>query len=209
MPKPSGFRATLSRLALGAAAFLLLAMPLEAQESTTRGLHLGFHLQGASLKVEDSDPAGGGGAGFRVGYGINRIVTLFLEADGVTVEAGDPNIFSGEWALGHGEFGARFHFANSLRSWVPFLEVSVGGRAASVKSVTAGNLDWGDINVSGGVFSVGGGIYAYFTETLALEVDVRFSGGQFTKVDLGGLTFNDLDIEAASSRFKVGIVWWP
>ena len=209
MPKPIRFRTNLSRIAVGAAVLLLYAMPLGAQESTTRGWHLGFHLQAASLKVEGADPAGGGGAGFRVGYGINRIVTLFLEGDGVTVEAGNPNIFSGEWALGHGEFGARFHFANSLRSWVPFLEVSAGGRAASVKSVTAGNLDWGDVNASGGVFSVGGGIYAYFTETLALEVDARFSGGRFTEIDLGGLSFSDLDIDASSSRFKVGLVWWP
>jgi hypothetical protein len=209
MAKPIGFRTSLSRIALGAAFFLFLAMPLAAQESTTRGLHLGFHLQGASLKVEGSDPAGGGGAGFRVGYGINRIVTLFLEADGVTVEAGDPDIFAGEWALGHGEFGARFHFANSLRSWVPFLEAAIGGRAASVKSVTAGNASWEDVNVSGGVFSVGGGIYTYFTETVALELDIRFSGGRFTKIDLGPLSLDNLDIDASSSRFKVGIVWWP
>ena len=208
MPMPIGFRTTLSWVATGAT-LLLSAAPLSAQESTTRGLHLGFHLQGASLTVEGADPAGGGGAGFRVGYGINRIVTLFLEGDAVTVEAGDPSVFSGEWTLGHGEFGARFHFANSLRSWVPFLEVAAGGRGASVKSVFAGNQSWEDVNVSGGVFSVGGGIYAYFTETLALELDLRFSGGRFTKVDLGGLSINNLDIDASSSRFKVGVVWWP
>jgi hypothetical protein len=188
---------------------LLPVAPLAAQKSTTRGLNLGFHLQGASLKVEDADPAGGGGAGFRVGYGFNRIFTLYLEADGVTVEAGDPAVFSGDWTLGHAEIGARFHFANSLRSWVPYLEAAVGSRAARVKDVKSGNQAWEDVNVTGGAFSVGGGIYAYITETLALEVGLKFSSGQFTKVDLGPLSIDDLDIDAQSTRFDVGIVWWP
>jgi len=188
---------------------LLLATPLAGQKSTTRGLHLGFHLQAASLKVENADPAGGGGAGFRIGYGINRIVTLYLEGDGVKVEAGDPDIFSGEWALGHAEFGARFHFANSLRSWVPFLEVGLGGRGATIDNVQALGLSWEDVNASGGCFTLGGGIYAYFTETLALEVDLKFSSGQFQEIHLGGISLNDLDIDAQTSRFKVGVVWWP
>jgi len=172
-------------------------------------LHLGFHLQGGSLKVEDGDASGGGGAGVRVGYGFNRIFTLYLEADGLTVEAGDPEVFAGKWALAHAEIGGRFHFANSLRSWVPFLEVAVGGRGARVKNVTSGNEAWEDVNVTGGVFSVGGGLYAYFTQTLALEVGVKFSGGRFTKIDLGPLSLENLDLDAQSSRFKVGLVWWP
>jgi hypothetical protein len=183
--------------------------PAAGQKSTTRGLHLGFHLQGGSLKVEDGDAAGGGGAGFRVGYGFNRIFTLYLEADGLSVEAGDPGVFAGEWALGHAEIGGRFHFANSLRSWVPFLEVALGGRGARVKNVTSGSEAWEDVNVSGGVFSFGGGIYAYFSQTFALEAGLKFSGGQFTEIDLGPLSLENLDLDAQSSRFKVGVVWWP
>ncbi len=191
------------------ACFFLFSGPLAGQRSTTRGLHLGFHLQAASIKVEDADPAGGGGAGFRVGYGFNRIFTLYLEADGVTAEAGDPDVFSGDWTLGHAEIGARFHFANSLRAWVPYLEVAVGSRAAKVTNVEAGNQAWEDVDITGGAFSLGGGLYAYFTETLALEVGLKFSSGKFTKIDLGLLSLENLDIDAQSSRFKVGIVWWP
>lgn len=208
MPRPCGFRSSLSSIALPMA-LLLFATPVTGQRSTVRGLHLGFQLQGASLTVEGSDRAEGGGAGFRVGYGFNRVVTLFMEADGVTIEAGDPDIFSGDWTLGHAELGARFHFSDSLRAWVPFLEVSAGGRAASIKSVVAGNQNWEDVNVSGGVLTMGGGIYAYFIETLALEVDLKLSWGKFNEIDLGPLSINDLDIDANSARFKVGIVWWP
>ncbi len=208
MSKPNRLKNTLS-LVTASTALLLLAHPLSAQESTTRGLHLGFHLQAASLTVENGDAAGGGGAGFRVGYGINRIVTLYFEADAIAVDAGDPNIFSGTWALGHGEVGARFHFANSLRSWVPFLDLAIGGRAASITDVETGNQDLEDLEVSGGAFSFGGGIYAYFTETLAMEAGAKFSTGTFTEVDLGAIQIQDLDIDAQSARFKVGLVWWP
>lgn len=196
-------------LVAASTALLFLTHPLDGQESTTRGLHLGFHLQAASLTVEDGDAAGGGGAGFRIGYGINRIVTLYFEGDGIAVDAGDPDVFSGTWTLGHGEIGARFHFANSLRSWVPFLDVAIGARAATITDVETGNQNLEDVEVSGGAFSVGGGIYAYFTETLALEVGAKFSSGTFDEVDLGPITLSDLDIDAQSARFKVGLVWWP
>jgi hypothetical protein len=190
-------------------ALLFLANPLAGQESTTRGFHLGFHLQAASLTIENGDAAGGGGAGFRIGYGINRLVTLYFEGDGIAADAGDPDVLSGTWALGHGEVGARFHFANSLRSWVPFLDVAIGGRAATITDVVTGNQDLEDVEVSGGAFSFGGGIYAYFTETLALEVGAKFSTGTFSEVDLGVITLSELDIDAQSARFKVGLVWWP
>jgi hypothetical protein len=209
MSRLNGVRIPLSWTVTAAAALLLSATPLTGQESTTRGLNLAFHFQGASLKLEDSDAAGGGGGGIRVGYGINRIVTLYAEADGVTVEAGNPSIFAGDWTLGHAELGARFHFANSLRSWVPFLEVAAGARAASVKDVEAFNQTWGDAEISGGVLTLGGGIYAYFSETLALEVDLKFSTGEFTQIDLGPLSVENLDVKAQSTRFKVGVIWWP
>ena len=63
--------------------------------------------------------------------------------------------------------------------------------------------------ITNGAASFGGGIYAYFTRTFALDVGVKFSGGEFTEVDLGSVSLNDLDIDATSTRFKVGIVWWP
>lgn len=187
----------------------LSVTPLAGQKSTTRGLNLGFHVQAATLAVQDGESDGGGGAGFRVGYGINRIITLYIEADGVSVESQGSDEFQGKWTLGHADLGVRFHFANTLRSWVPYLDVAIGGRGASVKDVEAGGQGFEDITFNGGAFSLGGGIYAYFSQTLALEVGLKFSGGEFTEVELGGLSLNNLDIDASSTRFKVGIVWWP
>ena len=85
----------------------------------------------------------------------------------------------------------------------------MGGRTASVEDVEALNQGWEDVTVSGGAFTLGGGLYTYFTETFALEVAVKFSGGRFTEVDLGPLSVDNLDIDAESARFKVGVVWWP
>jgi len=191
------------------AALASTTAPLAGQKSTTRGLNLGVHLQGASLSVEDADSDGGGGLGFRIGYGINRIITLYLEADGVSVDSKNADLFQGTWTLGHADLGARFHFANTLRSWVPYLEVAVGARGASIDDAEADGEELGDVSFSGGSFSFGGGIYAYFSRTLALDVGLKVSGGEFTEVDLGPISLNNLDIDANSTRFKVGIVWWP
>ena len=203
------------RLLCSVSAFFLLGLlavsttPLAGQKSTTRGLNLGAHLQAAALSVQEEDGDGGGGGGIRVGYGLNRIVTLYIEADGVSVTSESSDEFQGTWALAHADLGVRFHFANTLRSWVPYLEVALGARAASVKDVESNGQTVGDITFNGGSFSFGGGIYAYFTQTFALDVGLKFSDGTFNEVDLGAVSLNNLDIDATSTRFKVGIVWWP
>jgi hypothetical protein len=186
-----------------------MAMPLAGQKSTTRGLNLGFHLQGASLSVQEGDSDGGAGAGFRIGYGLNRIVTLYFELDGISVESQGSEEFQGTWSLAHTDFGARFHFASTLRSWVPYLEVALGGRAATVSDASSNGNKVGDINFLGGSFSFGGGIYFYFTETFGMDVGLKLTGGEFDEVDLGPILLDDLDIDATSTRFKVGIIWWP
>ncbi len=182
---------------------------LGAQESTTRGLNLGFYLEAASLSVEGSEGEGGGGAGFRVGYGLNRIFSLYFEADGVSVKSSNSTTFQGTWTLGHADVGTRIHFANSLRSWVPYLDLAVGARGASVKDVEVNGQPGGDVNISGGSFSVGGGLSAYLKETLALDVGLKFSSGEFNEIRIGALSLNNLDIDAKSTRFRVGLVWWP
>lgn len=188
---------------------LAKAAPAAAQESTTRGLNLGFYLEAASLSVEGSEEESGGGAGLRAGYGFNRILTLYLEADGVSVESTNSDRFQGQWSLAHVDLGARIHFASTLRWWVPYLDVAVGGRAASVKDVEVNGQPGGDVNISGGSFSFGGGLSAYLKETLALDIGLKFSTGEFNEIQIGSLSIKNLDIDAKSGRFRVGLVWWP
>jgi hypothetical protein len=203
------------RLHLALRAALLAAIaagtavsPLTAQRSTTRGFTVGAHLQGASLKVEDDDPAGGGGAGLRIGYGLNRSFTLYVEGDGIKFDVENEE-FGGDWSMAHVDLGVRYNFANSLRRWIPFLEGAIGGRAVQLEDATVNGSDAGTLEFSGGSASIGGGVSFFASEKFALETLVKFTGGTFEQVDVGNISVNDLDIDASSFRFKVGVAWRP
>jgi len=202
------FNPVLRAVMLVAIAAGVAASPAAAQRSTTRGFTIGAHLQGASLKVEDDDPSGGGGAGLRVGYGFNRNFTGYIEADGITFDV-DNEEFGGDWSMAHLDLGVRYNFANSLRRWIPFLEAAIGGRAVRLEDATVDGNQVGELNFSGGSLSIGGGVSFFATETFAIETLVKFTGGTFEQVDVGDISVNNLDIEASSFRFKLGVAWWP
>jgi len=201
------FNGVLSAALLALAAGVA-ATPAAAQRSTTRGWNIGAHLQGASLTVEDDDPSGGGGLGVRVGYGFNRNFTGYIEADGITFDVENPEL-EGEWRMGHVDLGVRYNFANSLRRWIPFLEGAIGGRAVTVKDATSDGEDVGEVKFSGGALSLGGGISYFTSEKFAIETLVKFTGGTFEQIDVGNVSVRDLDVEASSFRFKLGVSWWP
>ena len=69
--------------------------------------------------------------------------------------------------------------------------------------------DLGTVTFNGGTFSVGGGVAFFTSEKFALETVLKFTGGTFDEVDVGDATLRNLDIEASSFRFKIGISWWP
>jgi hypothetical protein len=166
------------------------------------------HLQGASLTVQDDDPDSGGGLGARVGYGFDRHVMGSFEVDGVVFDVANPD-FGGYWSMVHADLGARYNFANSLRRWVPFLEAAFGVRGVSVDDATVGGESVGRLNFSGGAFSLGGGISFFVKEKLAVETLTKWSSGTFQQIEVRNVTVNNLDIDAKSFRFKLGLAWWP
>jgi hypothetical protein len=184
------------------------ATPAAAQQSTTEGFTVGLHLQGASLTVEDDDPAGGGGAGLRVGYGLSRNFTLYLEGDGIVFDLENED-FGGEWSMAHVDLGVRYNFANPERRWIPFLEAALGGRAVRLEEATVDGSPAGTLEFTGGSASVGGGVSFFASETFAIETLVKFTGGTFEEVDVGDVSIENLDLDASSFRFKLGIAWWP
>jgi hypothetical protein len=193
---------------LAAFAAGMAVSPVAAQRSTTRGFTVGAHLQGASLTVGDDEPSGGGGAGLRVGYGVNRNFTLYVESDGIVFDVDSAEV-SGEWSMAHVDLGVRYNFANSLRRWVPFLEAALGARAVQVEDANVEGDSVGKLNFSGGAASIGGGVSFFASEKWAIETVLKFTGGTFERVDVGNVSVNNLDIEASSFRFKVGVAWWP
>jgi opacity protein-like surface antigen len=188
---------------------LVAGAPLEAQESTTRGFNVGLHLSGQSLTPEDGDRQNAGGAGLIVGYGFNRTVELFLQLDGGEFDV-DNAAVEGDWTMGHADLGVRFHFANSLRSWVPYLQAALSGRAVKVTNgVINTQTQTEDITLSGGAFTLGGGILFYFSEAWALDLQLAWSGGRFTDITVGDLTYTGADFDAQTARFNLGASWWP
>ena len=196
---------TLSLVMLSAVA----AHPADAQSSTTRGFNAGIHFTGSSLVVESSDRYNAGGAGLWLGYGFNRTVELFVQADGTKFDVNDA-VVTGDWTMGHADLGVRFHFANSLRSWVPYLQAAVTGRAVEVQNGEVNNVAQADnVSMVGGGITLGGGIVFYFNESLGVDLQLLWTGGTFTTIEAGNVSFNNLDLEAQSTRFNIGLSWWP
>ncbi|MGE0158518.1 MAG: outer membrane beta-barrel protein [Gemmatimonadales bacterium] len=197
-------------VSLSLAATVLASADASAQESTTRGFNLGLHLSGQSLDVENDDEnRSAGGAGLLIGYGFNRTIQLFLQLDAGQFDVENADV-EGEWTMGHADLGVRFHFANSLRSWVPYLQAALSGRAVGVKDGVINQTTQADeITLTGGALSLGGGILFYFNETFALDLQLIGSAGTFTELSADNVTVSDLDIDASSGRLNIGVSWWP
>ncbi len=190
-------------------ALLVTPATVSAQLSTTRGWSFGAHLQGTSLTVEQGDANSGSGLGVRVGYGFNRLVTGFLHVDGGRIEVPGDEEIVGEWNLAHAELGARFHFANSLRRWVPYVETSIGARAVTVDNPQVDGQSVDRLSFNGNAFTLGAGLSTFVKPSLAIDVSLKFTGGRFTEVNVGDITARTLDVDASSTRFGIGVIWWP
>jgi hypothetical protein len=189
---------------------VLAQLQATAQESTTRGFNVGLHISGQGLDVENDDESrGAGGGGLILGYGFNRIVQAFLQIDGAQFDVQNAAV-EGDWTMAHIDLGARFHFANSLRSWVPYLLAAISARAVGVKDGQINQSTQAEeITFTGGAFTLGGGIMFYFNESWAADLQLLGSGGRFTEVRADNVTIGDLDIDASSGRFNLGVSWWP
>ena len=188
---------------------VVASTPAAAQESTTRGFNVGLHVSGQSLTPEDGDRQSAGGAGLIIGYGFNRSIELFLQGDAGEFDV-DNAAVEGDWTMAHADLGVRYHFANSLRSWVPYVQAALSGRAVSVSNgIINTQTQTEDITISGGAFTLGGGIMFYFSETWAADIQLAWSGGRFTDVKVGDVTYTGADFDAQTSRFNIGVSWWP
>ncbi len=179
-----------------------------AQESTTRGFVVGAHFGGASLEVEDGERREAGGGGLIFGYGLNRNFQIFLQLDGSEFDVQNTDV-DGTWTMGHVDLGLRYHFANSLRSWVPYVQGAFTARGVGVDNAVVQGNPATDVGFFGGAFTVGGGIMFYFNETLAADLQLLLSGGQFTEIKVNNVTVNGLEVDAQSSRLNIGVAWWP
>ena len=190
---------------------LLPATPgaLDAQESTTRGFVLGLHGSGAGLEIDGGDRAEAGGGGVYVGYGLNRRFTLFLQLDGARFDEQSTGEVEGDWTLAHAEVGVRFNFANSLRSWIPFVQASLGRRAVNVRDPIVDGTPEEEVDFSGAALTLGGGISYYLSPAWSLEAALLITGGEFSTLRVNNVSVSGFDEDATSSRLNLGVRWWP
>lgn len=199
---------TTTLFAMVAFAFVA-AQSLEAQSSTTRGFVLGAHLGAAAVSVDGSDSSTGGGGGLLFGLGLNRNFTVYLQLDAATLDVENGET-AGNWTLGHADLGLRFHFANSLRSWVPYVQGGFSGRAVSLSDIPAGNpLSGREVSISGTSLTFGGGVMIYPSQAFAVDLSVAVNGGQFTTLTVDNTSQTGFDIDSTSTRINVGFAWWP
>jgi len=181
------------------------ASPLSAQSAATlrsnpTGLMLAGHLNGSALSPEGEEKVeSGGGLGLAVGYGFNRMVTLYLGVDGASMNADRPE---DDYTLGQADLGVRVHLGGDSRAAVFFLDGALTGRVARY-DVAGSNLD-----ISGTGLSLGGGLEYFFSPGFALDVGLKFTFGSFDEISFEGETEN-IDISATGTRLNLGVSWYP
>ena len=189
--------------ALGAAAVaaaLVLAAPATAEaQSTTEGFHFGANLHGAAIHYEsDGEPESGPGLGLELGYGVSRMVTLYLEVSGANVETYDGR---DSYSLGHADLGVRLNLGGPERSVLGYFVGALNGRAANIR--IAGD----PFEITGAGLTLGGGLLVFLNRSAALDFGLRWTGGSFSDAEYRGRT-ESIDLSANSARLNIGFAWW-
>lgn len=194
-------------LAAPSAALAQSAVTSTAPASSSKGFFLGGHLNGSSVTADDlsEDARSGGGAGLHLGWGFTPRLALFSE---LTVASLDDEE-GGTVGFGHFDIGVRYAFTSPTRRLVPSIEAAITGRSLAQDDSDLGDGTTGDVSLSGAGFTIGGGVQYYVRPTVALGAAIKWTGGKFSKAEVDGTEIDDLDIDATSARFNIGVTWYP
>ena len=66
-----------------------------------------------------------------------------------------------------------------------------------------------EVSLSGTSFTLGGGVDFYLSQSWALEAQLLWSGGEFSTLRVNNVSVSGLDFDANSTRFNLGVNWWP
>jgi hypothetical protein len=189
------------------AASFLLAQGLAAQtRSSTSKLLLTFGLNGTSINAEgglDQDETGPG-IHFGAGWGFSPRFAAFLDFAGASIDTGDD-----DYVLSHVDLGLRFHFANSNKAFIPYLEGAFTGRSAKLDEQNVNGNDDVDVEISGGGFTLGGGILYFFNPKWAFNAHLKWTTGEFSRVRVENVTVDGFEVDARTLRLGIGLTWFP
>lgn len=184
------------------------------QPVQTQGWVFGFG-SGAAAVSFDGDPTDGAAlVGFRVGYGLNRVVAPYAAGAYADIRSRGLEAFD-RATFTHVDLGVRLHWAGDRRRWVPHGDLAL--TFWRVDDVVRNGEPTGARFTSAPTLSVGGGVAVHLSESWALDVNVKAAGGAFEGVPVGrappgghgGHSAAPLDIDAASVRLGVGLAWRP
>jgi hypothetical protein len=200
---PSAGSLTLSLLvllALGGGVERSKAQTTDPPRSNPVGIMLGAHLNGSALNLEDADEVeSGGGAGFVLGYGFNRTVTVYVGVDGTILDSAAEEQDN---AMLHADFGVRLHFGPEEKAALFYLDAAWSARVAQT------DLLGPSVDLGGAAYTLGFGVEYFFSPGFALDLGAKFSFGEFQEISLEGAE-EEIDQDGLTTRAIVGVSWYP
>jgi hypothetical protein len=190
---------------------VLFATSAQAQTSPrSHGLLFHGHMNASGIHEREAPDADGGiGVGIGVGYNFPRRVGLFFHGDYAEIEDSP-----GTRRLEHFDMGVRFTFRGPEARWRPSLEASTGVRVSTRRgaepSVSGPASE--EEELSGSLFSIGGGVAYHFNPSLALDLRLRLGAGTFDRLSVNGQEIElerEERVRATSTRMNIGVAWYP
>ena len=183
-------------------------------ERSPQGWVLGLDFGAMAVSFE-SDPGDGAAlVGFRIGYGLDKNVTLYLGGAYADIESRGLEAFD-NLTFEHVDLGVRLNLPGGRRRWVPYGDVAFTFWPVSdfLKNGERTTTDF----TSMPTFSAGGGLVIYLSEAWALDVNVKAGEGTFKDIPVGNIAAGGtsrrldtpLDLDATSARLSIGFSWWP
>lgn len=175
--------------------------------SRNKGISIQVRLSGLGVGYESDHDGSGSGGGFRIGYGFNDRISLFLGIEGTnSVDGGGE--FDGladgqKYDFGFIDLGTRYHFRPTHRL-VPFVEGAVSVMGLSYDGDDT--VDNKEVTYAGLGVSVGGGVMYHFLPGLAVEAIGIFTPAKLTAKEIGK-DDTSADIKAAGVRVGLGLKW--
>ena len=216
--KLSKSRKSPGRVATMAVAILFLATSFPAMGQAARsmstddpsrneGVSISVRLSGIGVGYDSDHDGSGSGGAFRIGYGFNDRVSIFLGIEGSNAVDGGGE-FDGladgqKYDFGFIDLGSRYHFRSSSQ-WVPFAEGSLSIMGLSFDGDdSVGNKE---VSYAGLGVSVGGGVMYHILPGLAVEAIGMFTPAKLTAKEVGNAD-SSADIKAAGVRVGLGLKW--
>jgi opacity protein-like surface antigen len=189
--------------------FLLAALvgpQVHAQHvADTHGFNLGIAANGTTVKIDDdselgsSDRENGPGLTLSVGYNFMPYLGVFLSGTGASISTNDGDVI-----VSHGDLGLRLSFPGNS-AFVPYVEAAYSALQADFDDEEAG-----DLKLTGDGFTGAAGFQYFFSTKVALDMNFRFTTGEFdtVKFDGGSITTDD-GVGVKTGRLNVGVAWYP